>query len=179
LNIEHRPGRLHSNADALSHHKCKQCFDKNQPVVWIDECKRADEITEPISVHAIRLLPELTSEDIALKQAEDTEIGPVYNVLADNTDLSPDDLCSYPSESRQLLARRPQVLLQDGMLVRQMDERTQLVVPTDLRKRLFDVAHVGPLAAHLGSNRMTHLLQQSYYWPGMNRDIDDWCRQCE
>ena len=33
------------------------------------------------------------------------------------------------------------------MLVRQMDERTQLVVPTDLRKRLFDVAHVGPLAA--------------------------------
>jgi len=50
IQIEHRPGRLHSNADALSRHSCKQCFDKQLPTVWIDECQRAKEILEPLSV---------------------------------------------------------------------------------------------------------------------------------
>jgi len=33
LEIKHRSGRLHSNADALSRHSCKQCFDKKMPTV--------------------------------------------------------------------------------------------------------------------------------------------------
>jgi len=76
IQIEHRPGRLHSNADALSRHSCKQCFDKQLPTVWIYECQRAEEILEPLSVRAFRLLPELTTDHIALMQAEDSEIGP-------------------------------------------------------------------------------------------------------
>jgi len=69
IEIQHRSGRLHSNADALSRHSCKQCFDKKMPTVWIDECERAEEILEPLSIRAFRLLPELTSSDIAAMQA--------------------------------------------------------------------------------------------------------------
>ena len=37
IEIQHRSSQLHSNADALSRHSCKQCFDKKMPMVWIDE----------------------------------------------------------------------------------------------------------------------------------------------
>ena len=37
--VEHRPGRLHSNADAVSRMTCKQCWGKVAPTVWIDECE--------------------------------------------------------------------------------------------------------------------------------------------
>ena len=49
----------------------KQCWGKVAPTVWIDECERADEIVEPLSVHALRLLPEFSVNDLVQLQAED------------------------------------------------------------------------------------------------------------
>ena len=48
-----------------------------------------------------------------------------------------------------------------------------------LRKQLFDANHSGLLAAHLGSLKMLKELKHSYFWPGMRRDVDAWCRECE
>jgi len=56
--VEHRPGRLHCNADAVSRMTCKQCWGRVAPTVWIDECERADELVEPLSMHTLRFLPE-------------------------------------------------------------------------------------------------------------------------
>ena len=178
LQIEHRAGRLHSNADALSRHSCKQCFDKQLPTVWIDECQRAEEILEPLSVRAFRLLPELTIDDIATMKAEDTEIGPAYTVFAENTDPSPDEIRAFPRESKMLLSSRPEIQMQDSVLVRRTDDRLQLVVPVQLRRRLFDLAHAGSSAAHLGAIRTIIQLKTHYYWVGLNTDIHQWCRQC-
>jgi len=84
--IEHRPGRLHSNADALS--TCKQCWGKVAPTHWIDECERVEEIAYPLSVNTITMVPEFTAQ----LQAEDSEIGAAYRVL----DPSPDELRGFP-----------------------------------------------------------------------------------
>jgi len=35
--VEHRPGRLHSNADGLSRRFCKQCYDRPNHIPWVDE----------------------------------------------------------------------------------------------------------------------------------------------
>jgi len=88
IEIEHRSRWLHSNADALFKHRCKRCFDKKMPTLWKIKCKRNEEILEPLSVYALRLFPELTSIDIAQMQAEDSDVKPVYAVLAENTDPS-------------------------------------------------------------------------------------------
>jgi len=178
IEIQHRSGRLHSNADALSRHSCKQCYDKKMPSVWIDECERAEEILEPLSVRAFRFLPELTSSDVAVMQAEDSDIGPAYAVLSENTDPSPDEIRAFPYESKMLLFHRPEVRLVDDVLVRQIDEQLQLVVPTQLRRRLFDLTHAGPSAAHLGDARTIVQLKTHYHWVGLNRDVRQWCRQC-
>ena len=178
IEIQHRSGRLHSNADALSRHSCKQCFDKKMPTVWIDECERADEILQTLSIRAFRLLPELTSSDVAAMQAEDSDIGPAYAVFAENTDPSPHEIRAFPYESKMLLSHRPEVRLLDDVLLRQTDEQLQLVVSAQLRKRLFDLTHAGPSAAYLGAERTTVQLKTHYYWVGLNRDVRQWCRQC-
>jgi len=63
-------------------------------------------------------------------------------------------------------------------MVKTDDDRTQLVVPTTLRYRLFEMAHEGPLAAHLGSHKTAMQLRNHYFWTGLNRDVAEWCRQC-
>ena len=76
-------------------------------------------------------------------------------------------------------SQRPAVQLQSGVLVRKLDQTVQLIVPDISRKRLFDQAHAGPLAAHLGVDKTLQQLKQSYYWPGMRRDINLWYSTCE
>jgi len=111
-------------------------------------------------------------------QAEDSEIGPAYTVLAENTDPKPDEMRAFPRESKMLLSSRPEIQLQDDVLVRRTDERLQLVVPVQLRKRLFDLTHAGPSAAHLGAVRTIVQLKAHYYWVGLNADVHEWRRQC-
>jgi len=65
------------------------------------------------------------------------------------------------------------------VLVRKTDENYQLIVPNALKRRLFDQAHAGPVAAHLGSDRTLAQLRDSYYWPGMSKDVQVWCNACD
>ena len=44
---------------------------KVAPTQWIDECERAEDLVHPLSIHAIQLLAEFTSKDLATLQAED------------------------------------------------------------------------------------------------------------
>jgi len=46
--IEHRPGRLHSNVDGVSRSVCKQCLGKEAKTRWVDELDRADELKKTI-----------------------------------------------------------------------------------------------------------------------------------
>jgi len=176
--IEHRPGRLHSNADALSRHTCKQCWGKVAPTHWIDECDRAEDLVHPLSIRAIQLLPEFSSPDLATLQAEDADMADAYQTLHDGSHPSPDEIRAFPLESRHLISLQPMVRLEDGVMVKVEDDRTRLVVPYALRRRLFEMAHSGPMAAHLGSRRTTLQLKEHYFWHGLNRDVAEWCRQC-
>jgi len=176
--IEHRPGRLHSNADAVSRQTCKQCWGKVAPTHWIDECDRAEDLIQPLSIRAIQLLPEFSSTDLATLQAEDPDMADAYTVMHDGLHPSPDELRAFPLESRHLISQQPQIRLENDVMVKIDDDCTRLVVPTTLRYRLFEMAHEGPLAAHLGSHKTAMQLRNHYFWIGLNTDVAEWCRQC-
>lgn len=65
------------------------------------------------------------------------------------------------------------LVLRTRVLVHCADDTTQLVVPTSLQRRLFNLTHAGPLAVHLGPQRTLQQLQLAYYWPGMQKAIAD------
>ena len=141
------------NADGVSRPHCKQCWGKPVTTPWVDELDRADDLTEPLNVHAVTLLPEISHAELQQLQAEDSVLAPIINYLESDTTPTADDLRSLPLEAQNLWSQRPLLQLNNNVLVRQNDTKTQLVVPTTLRKRLYDHAHAGPLSAHLGAER--------------------------
>ncbi len=59
-----------------------------------------------------------------------------------------------------------QLNLEDGYLTRDDD---RIVVPSTLQRRLLQLAH----AAHPGIVRMKRKMRETYWWPGMDRDIEN------
>jgi len=94
VEIEHRPSRLHSNVDGMSRPFCKQCEGKTFKTRWADELKRANELTEPLSVHLISFLPEINDATMAELQAEDPDLGPVIEWLLDGAEPHSDEVRS-------------------------------------------------------------------------------------
>ena len=60
-------------------------------------------------------------------------------MFSEGLDPTPDELRAFPLESRLLLSNRPEIQLQKDVLVRVRDDTVQLVVPVNLRRRLFDL----------------------------------------
>jgi len=90
--VEHRPGRLHSNADGLSRPFCKQCYDRPNHIPWVDELERADAAVGPWSVHLPEIAPEMTDADVAKLQDEDEILGLVKSMLSQGYTPTLDDL---------------------------------------------------------------------------------------
>ena len=55
----------------------------------------------------------------------------------------------------------------------------QIVVPTCLRPKLLHIAHAIPAAGHLGVAKTKARLQRHFYWPGISRDVKEFCRTCD
>jgi len=155
IEIEHRPGLAHSNIDGISRPFCKQCEGKVPKTHWIDELQHADELTEPLSVNRIIFLPEIRDDEVKELQAEDADLGPVIEWLKDGRWPTPAYLKSKSLDTHTLWAQVPTIHLLDGILVPKFSDESmiQLVVPTALRRSLFDLTHAGPLATHLGPQR--------------------------
>lgn len=52
--------------------------------------------------------------------------------------------------------------------------RSQIVPPLGLRKKIMNIAHEG----HLGRNMTKRGLRQSYWWPGMDGEIEEVVKEC-
>ena len=179
ITIEHRPGRAHSNADALSRQNCKQCWGKKEKPNPVDELARADECAVPLGLHALQLLSELSNDEVQNLQADDPTLSVICDWFTAHFDPTIDDLRKLHPEGRKLWSMRNELKLVDSILVRQTSSGTTLVVPLALRRRLFEHAHASPLAAHLGPERTLFQLRQNYYWPGMTKDVKAWYSVCD
>ena len=55
-------------------------------------------------------------------------------------------------------------------------DQALIVVPTVLRKPVLQAGH--DLAGHFGSKKSKTLIQAHFWWPGMGRDIVQYCKAC-
>ena len=54
----------------------------------------------------------------------------------------------------------------------------QLVLPSQCRSQVLELAHSVPLAGHLGRKKTEQRILQRFYWPGVHRDVASYCKQC-
>lgn len=57
--------------------------------------------------------------------------------------------------------------------------KRQLIVPRKYRAELLKLSHDIPLAGHLGVRKTKDRLTQTFFWPGVTRDLQNYCRTCD
>lgn len=57
-------------------------------------------------------------------------------------------------------------------------DHRQLVAPEDVRRDVLSLAHDAPMAGHLGSHKTRDRIWQTFYWPGMCKDIRRYVASC-
>ena len=54
----------------------------------------------------------------------------------------------------------------------------QIVVPKDLRQQILKIHHDDVFGGHLGFEKTLSRITQRFYWPLMNKEIQDYCTSC-
>ena len=54
----------------------------------------------------------------------------------------------------------------------------QVIVPNCYRKDIISVAHDNNFAGHLGRRKTLDRIWRHFYWPGIRRDVAEYCRSC-
>lgn len=54
----------------------------------------------------------------------------------------------------------------------------EVVLPRQYRETTLKMAHSSPFAGHFGRTKTAQRILKNFFWPGMNRDVEDMVKQC-
>lgn len=165
--VQHRPGVKHGNADAMS----------RSP-------SAAGEV-QAVNATGTACAPRWTEDELSRLQEADLHLGHVINWLrAGDGRPSRLETQGISQETRTLLAQWDRLQLADGVLYRLWESedgsstRAQLVVPRCLVPEVLQSLHDASTAGHLGVTKTVAKVRERFYWPGLQTDVESWCRQC-
>ncbi|XP_076028468.1 uncharacterized protein LOC143017563 [Oratosquilla oratoria] len=173
--IEHRPGRVHNNADSLSRRPCPP------------ECVHCSRRESEVAVRKLTVAHSTTEADEKWKrdQREDSDLSLVIGWLEASSERPPKETVSPESPATKGLVDQWEALsLRGGILHRRWTHaRTGevswlVVVPCSRRQELLKEMHEGNTSGHLGVKRTLEKLRQRVYWVGLRRDVQEWCKTC-
>ena len=168
LNIQYRPGRKNSNADALS---------RSPLEVGVDDLEsEADHSVLQVAADGspVTNVPRETDE-ISKLQSRDDELRLVRQYLKDGT------LPSDEKRVRKIILQKDQFVLLEDVLYHidsSPQHRLQIAVPYEMRHQLMEENHSGQFGGHFAGKGLYKMLAQHYWWEGMYRDVHLHCRGC-
>ena len=78
-------------------------------------------------------------------------------------------------ETALSLKKKVEFLQPENLAVVVEEGNHRIILPTDLRLAVFNVAHQ---RLHLGIEKSTILVAQDYWWPTLKKDVEHWTRSC-
>ena len=177
--VEHRPGRLHGNADGLSRKPASQCDNGNTTEVAHnkDEDKRCFQMSITENVDDDR--------DLIKLQQEDEDLAMVRIWVENKERPSSKDIASGSYVIKSLWNQLPRLEIQNGLLVRKLDNfeddsvSYQAIVPRNSRRDVLKHSHDMRTAGHLGGKKTLSRVRQMFYWPGLQSDVRSYVAGCE
>ena len=186
--ILHRPGKKHTNADAMSRRPCDQCGrideDSFVPQSSVDPEENSMATVSPIVMDASPV-GDGTPAKLRQLQLDDSDIKFVLEAKESDTRPADDVVKAKSTEVRKLVQIWDQLVVANGVLKRRFEDEEgqtevcQWVVPKKQRKEILHHLHDGPLGAHLGEKKILQKLKERFYWPGHATDVRNWCHSCE
>lgn len=199
LEVSHRPGRNHGNADALSRRPCRQCGREDEPVPVEKDIENVHEVQQCAAV--TRQKKKAAEKDSSQKaiwlegwdnvelrdsQLRDNEIGMIMKAL-DAGEQRPQwsKVSSEGQALKTLWGQWKRLKIVDGVLYRRWEddagtlERWQVVVPREKRRDVLHYTHDSPVAGHLGVRRTIERVKQGFFWVGIKECVRKYCRECD
>ena len=118
-------------------------------------------------------------------QLEDSDIEPILRAKEESTTRPRwGDVSTLKAFTKTLWAQWERLTVIDGVLYRkrmekESDFQIQMIVPQSKRETILKYHHDIPTAGHLGAEKTSERIKQSYYWPGMDASIKKYCVQCD
>lgn len=189
IEVVHRAGNLHTNADALSRlPACHQCELKHENPVTRRHVKliadsSASCVPSDDRATSMKLVMNLVTHDVAhaaWTYDDDADICRVMELMRQGQ-LSQ---TSVPPEVRQGSPRlqefwrqRHSLRIRGDSLYFVQGDKYKLVVPHKEKHALIDATH--KTLCHAGSAKVTFVLKDTYYWPNMDEDVLQRLKTCE
>ncbi|KAK2889745.1 hypothetical protein Q8A73_018045 [Channa argus] len=172
FDIQHRPGRQHGNADALSRRPC-----------LLDECRycRRHEERELGPLAAAVTTGEgepFSREQLQQHQEMEPVLAEVRSWLETQQRLEWPAISARGPEIKLLHSQWGSLELCDGILYRRWRapgrgaDRLQFLVPSALRAEVLRWVHGSAGAGHFGNSKTVRRLRQRFYWPGCRQDAE-------
>jgi len=143
------------------------------PVLPVTPTSNSSDTDAATRVQAVTTMPEPSSimlDEIRAAQAEDDNLLPVIQVLADQMRPAHADIRQYPEEARVLLTQWDSLILQDEILYRKFHypdgtvNFLQLVLPAKLRRPFVERLHAE--LGHFGRTKTCYAVSCRAYFPG-------------
>ena len=200
LEVIHRGGRSHSNADALSRMPCKACKHQQKLQEEFDSINKPDEVSkETIMIVTRSQANSQTSEmtnnqillngwdpvEISTSQLNDISIGKIKLDLQEGRQLPGwNEISAASSKLKTLWRQWDRLEIKGGMLYRKFEKDDgsllyQLVTPKDRQKEVIRYHHDIASSGHLGVEKTLSRIRQGFYWPGMTDSVKRYCRECD
>ena len=194
FNIRYRPGKLNTDADALSRlpavdkdtlmKECTEEVSKDELCAVITHVKAQSEgdvtwITSVSSDQAVldvdqqdvgEGLRRINAVDLLEAQRQDSVVGRVLQLKGSgNLPPIPERQRECPAV-RTLLRQWPKLVIGDDNILRRVTAtHSQLVLPKKYHSIVYKELHQE--MGHLGTERVLDLARERFYWPNMERDI--------
>lgn len=201
LDVKHRAGRSHGNADGLSRKPCASCTrqqELNDNIRSQEEIRCSLQTTRLAVIHeAVQTEDHSTGlrpsqgwlegwdpEAMRQDQLDDPVIGVIMREVEEGIKPAWKDISDRSPRYKALWSTWKSLHLRGGLLFRKCphhedDIEWQLLVPLGKRQDVFSHLHEHRTGGHPGAERTIKRISQAFYWEYMADDIEIMCRQCE
>lgn len=193
--IEYRSGKLNQAADALS--RLPKTTTEIPPTLQVTAYQNAitlqeeevdkqrntcEQDTLSVFCGAIHTLPRYSRKDIISIQESDSTIKQFLVYFKSGRTPSAKERGGESPKVIAMLRQRDRIFLTGGLLFRKvtdphLGELQQLIVPDILQKQVLEMLH--DQQGHQGIERTTNLVCSRFYWTGMRKDVEEYCKTCK
>lgn len=189
ITIKYRPGRENTDADSLSRMPVdietimKECTEELSSRS-VQATVQSVEVQESNIIWSVALSvqcavttetehPPIPPEEIWQAQREDWCMGPVIKCMLSGNKPGRQQMKSFSVQTKRLLREWERLTLDDdGILRRKTAVRTQLVLPEKYKDTVLKALHND--MGHQGVERTSSLVRDRFFWPQMQREIEQY-----
>lgn len=188
FSIRYRSGRSNVNADSLSrqphHGNTPPDLGTFLPGTALPEflMNKVDPSVQ-VTQMSVFALPSHTPDYLATLQHADPVLRSFLQFWRCKHPPDKKERQALSKPVKELVRQWNRMVERDGLLYRRIhrpdggEEIHQLLLPASLREEVLQQLHQGH--GHQGVERTTNLVRQRCYWPGLYKDVKDWCQKCE